>query len=78
MNFICETEPEKRENKINDYIGYIDRTRRTTDQSRLEVHQFALTRETGYYYGLNDKDMEDLTKRFEKELELEENDSSCC
>lgn len=57
----------KRQNKIQDYTDYLDRTRRTSGQSRYEVHQIALSRETAKYYGLSDKEINMLDVVYKKE-----------
>ena len=66
--FVPELEIDKNRDAIKDYIAYIDRTRRTTGQSRYEIHQLMMTRNTGLYYGLSDKDFELLNKQFLDEL----------
>lgn len=58
--FGVEVTTENRENKVQDYLDYIDRTRRTTGETRYDVHQKALTRETGRCYGLTNKELADI------------------
>ena len=60
-------EDPKRKNKIQDYTDYLDKSRRTTGQSRYEVHQSALSRETAKSYGLSEKEINMLDEVYKKE-----------
>ena len=60
--------PEKdRENKVNDYIEYLDRTRRTNHLTRFDLHRHELSRLIALYYGITEKEYEELGKEFEKD-----------
>ena len=54
--------------KIRDYIAYIDRTRRNSTFSRLDIHKLEITRQVGLMYGLTEKDFKDCEQLFKSEL----------
>lgn len=66
-------EDPKRQNKIQDYTDYLDKSRRTNGKSRYEVHQIALSRETARSYGLSEKEIVVLDAVYKKEEESNEN-----
>lgn len=65
--FGVEVTTENRETKVQDYLGYIDRSRRTSGETRYEVHQKELTKETGRCYGLTNKELEEIGEQLKKE-----------
>lgn len=65
--FGIEVTRENRDNKFQDYLDYIDRSRRTSGETRYEVHQKALTKETGKSYGLSDKELKEIGEQIKKE-----------
>ena len=54
------------------YVEYIDRCRRTTTKSRLDIHTLLNTQNIGRFYGLTDKDLEEFTIIFTDELKNKE------
>lgn len=66
-------EDPKRKDSIGDYIGYLDRTRRTTGESRYETHLRKLSKETASYYGLTNVEYDTLTVTLKKEEDKNEN-----
>lgn len=64
-----EFSEEVREDKIKDYIEYIDRSRRTNGKRRIEIHNLLLTREVAKSYKLTEKQINDLTIQFENEFD---------
>lgn len=68
MLLLSDIVPEKdRENKINEYIEYLDRTRRTNHLTRFDLHKHELSHLTAVYYGITEKEYEELGKEFEKD-----------
>lgn len=65
-------EDKKRESIEQDYIEYIDRCRRNTSKSRLDIHNLKNTRNVGLYYGLTEKELDNFTARFENEEKIKE------
>ena len=54
--------------KIREYIEYLDRTRRTNHHlTRFDVHRHKLSCLTASYYGITEKEYEELGKEFEKD-----------
>ena len=58
---------EKQKTSKQEYIEYIDRTRRTNSMTRGEVHKLLLTRDVGLMYGLTEKDLHDIGEEFKRE-----------
>lgn len=67
-------EDPERKNKMKDYVDYLDRNRRTTGKTRFETHQIKLSQETAKYYGLTDKEINEIGEILKNE-QSEENKS---
>lgn len=57
----------KRDDRIREYIEYLDRCNRTLKVGRAELHKKANSRNVATYYGLDINDINILEKQFAEE-----------
>lgn len=57
----------KKEDRIKEYIAYLDRYDRKLHYGRSKLHSYENSRNVARYYGLSEEDIKNLEVEFSKE-----------
>lgn len=64
------TEDTEKEDKVNEYIEYLDRSRRTNGKRRIDIHETKISKEYARYCKLTEDEIDQLTERFKNETDV--------